>query len=97
MIGLTQSLALEAGPLGITLYAIAPRSPRVERMSRVIKTRAQAVGKSESEIEREYLDPTALKRMVDEEDVAAMALFLASDEAKNITGETISVSGGFRI
>ena len=97
MIGLTQSLALEAGSHGITVNAIAPGSTRGERMSRVIRTRAQAMGKSEAEVEREYLDPTALKRMVDEEDVAAMALFLASDEARNITGETISVSGGFRI
>jgi enoyl-[acyl-carrier-protein] reductase (NADH) len=35
--------------------------------------------------------------MVEEEDVAATALFLASDEARNITGETIGVSGGFRV
>ena len=97
MIGLTRTLALEAGPHGITVNAIAPGSTRGERMSRVIHTRAEALGKSEAEIERDYLDPTALKRMVDEEDIAAMALFLASDEARNISGETISVSGGFRI
>ena len=97
MIGLTRSLALEVGPHGVTVNGIAPGSTRGERMSRVIRTRANALGKSEAEIEREYLEPTALKRMVDEEDVAATALFLASDEARNITGETISVSGGFRI
>jgi NAD(P)-dependent dehydrogenase (short-subunit alcohol dehydrogenase family) len=97
MIGLTRTLALEAGPHGITVNAIAPGSTRGERMSRVIQARAQALGKPEAEIEREYLDPTALKRMVSEEDVAAMALFLASDEAASITGETIAVSGGFRI
>ena len=97
MIGLNRTLALEAGPHGITVNAIAPGSTRGERMSRVIRTRAAALGKPEAEIEREYLDPTALKRMVDEEDIAATALFLASDEARNISGETISVSGGFRI
>jgi NAD(P)-dependent dehydrogenase (short-subunit alcohol dehydrogenase family) len=97
MIGLTRTLALEAGPHGITVNAIAPGSTRGERMSRVIQARAQALGKSEADIEREYLDPTALKRMVSEEDVAATALFLASDEAASITGETIAVSGGFRI
>ncbi len=97
LIGLTRTLALEAGPHGVTVNAIAPGSTRGERMSRVIKTRAAALGKSEAEIEREYLDPTALKRMVSEEDVAAMALFLASDEAASVTGETIAVSGGFRI
>jgi NAD(P)-dependent dehydrogenase (short-subunit alcohol dehydrogenase family) len=97
MIGLNRTLALEAGPHGITVNAIAPGSTRGERMSRVIQARAQALGKSEAEIEREYLDPTALKRMVNEEDVAATALFLASDEAASVTGETIAVSGGFRI
>ena len=51
-----------------------------------------------AEIEREFfLDQNALGRMVEPEEIAAMALFLASDEARNITGETISVSGGFRI
>jgi len=97
MIGLNRTLALEAGPHGITVNAIAPGSTRGERMSRVIQARAQALGKSDAEIEREYLDPTALKRMVSEEDVAATALFLASDEASSITGDTIAVSGGFRI
>jgi len=63
----------------------------------VIRARAAALGKTEAEIEREYLDPTALKRMVEEDDVAATALFLASDEAASVTGETIAVSGGFRI
>jgi NAD(P)-dependent dehydrogenase (short-subunit alcohol dehydrogenase family) len=97
MIGLTRTLALEAGAHGITVNLIAPGSTRGERMSRVIAARAQALQKSDAEIEREYLDPTALKRMVSEEDVAATALFLASDEAASISGETISVSGGFRI
>jgi len=97
MIGLTRSLALEAGPHGITVNAIAPGSTRGERMARVIRDRAAALGKTEAETEQEYLAPTALKRMVDEDEVAAAALFLASDEARGITGETISVSGGFRI
>ena len=97
MIGLNRTLALEAGPHGITVNAIAPGSTRGERMSRVIRARAAALGKTEAEIEQEYLDPTALKRMVEEDDVAATALFLASDEAASVTGETIAVSGGFRI
>ncbi|HXJ69628.1 MAG TPA: SDR family oxidoreductase [Verrucomicrobiae bacterium] len=48
-------------------------------------------------MERElFVDPTALKRMVGPDDVAATAAFLASNDAANITGETISVSAGFR-
>ena len=97
LIGLTRSLALEVGAHDITVNAIAPGSVRGERMSAVIRRRAEATGRSAAEIEQEYLAPTALKRMVDEEDVAAMALFLASDDGRNITGETVAVSGGFRI
>jgi len=97
MIGLTRTLALEAGAHDVTVNAIAPGSTRGERMSRVIRAHAAAMGRGEGDIEREYLDPTALKRMVEEDDVAALALFLASDEARNITGETIAVSAGFRV
>ena len=97
LIGLTRSLALEVGAHDITVNAIAPGSVRGERMSAVIRRRAEATGRTEAEIEQEYLAPTALKRMVEEEDVAGMALFLVSEEARNITGETLSVSGGFRV
>lgn len=97
MVGLTRTLALEAGAHGITVNAIAPGSTRGERMSRVIRDRAAALGRTEREVEEEYLAATALKHMVEEDEIAGTALFLASDEARSITGETISVSGGFRI
>jgi NAD(P)-dependent dehydrogenase (short-subunit alcohol dehydrogenase family) len=97
MIGLTRTLALEAGAHGVTVNAIAPGSTRGERMSRVIRDRAAALGRTEREVEDEYLAPTALKHMVEEDEIAGTALFLASEEARSITGETISVSGGFRV
>jgi len=97
MIGLTRTLALEAGEHGITVNAIAPGSVRGERMDAVIRSRAQSLGRPYEEVERSYLDPTALKRMVEPEEVAATAVFLASDEARSITGETLSVSAGFRV
>ena len=49
------------------------------------------------EMTRQYVEPTALKRMVEEDDIAALALFLAADEGRNITGETFNVSGGYRL
>lgn len=98
MIGLTRTLALELGTQGVTVNAIAPGSVRGERIDNVVRARATSLGKSIADIEREfYVEPTALKRMLDPEEIAGTVAFLASDEARGITGETISVSAGFRL
>jgi NAD(P)-dependent dehydrogenase (short-subunit alcohol dehydrogenase family) len=97
MIGLTRTLAEEAGRYNITVNAIAPGPVRGPRIDSVIRSRAAAMNRSVEDVERDYVEPTALKRMVDEEDIAAMALFLASEEGRNITGETLNISSGYRL
>lgn len=97
MIGLTRSLALEVGRYDITVNAIAPGPVRGPRIDEVIRRRADEMGRSFEEVEREYVAPIALERMVDEEDIAAMTLFLCSEEGRNITGETITIAGGYRV
>ena len=98
MIGLTRSLALELGPHDITVNAIAPGATRGERVTHVIRDRAAAQGRTAEEVEQEFfIGPTAMRRMVEPEEVAATAVFLASHEARNITGETLAVSAGFRL
>ena len=98
MIGLTRSLALEVGPQNITVNAIAPGSTRGQRLTNVIRERAAALGRAAEDVEREFfVGQNALRRLVEPEEIAATAVFLASDEARNITGETISVSAGFRL
>jgi len=97
MIGLTRTLAEEAGPHNITVNAIAPGPVRGPRIDSVIRNRAAELGLPIEDVEREYVGPAALKRMAEEEDIAAVAAFLASDEAGNLTGQTIEVSAGYRL
>jgi NAD(P)-dependent dehydrogenase (short-subunit alcohol dehydrogenase family) len=97
MIGLTRTLAEEAGRYDITVNAIAPGPVRGPRIDSVIRNRAAAMGRPVEEVERDYVEPTALKRMADEDDIAAMAVFLASEEGRNITGETLNISSGYRL
>jgi NAD(P)-dependent dehydrogenase (short-subunit alcohol dehydrogenase family) len=95
MIGLTLTLAKEVGPSNIQVNAICPGPVAGERLSSVIEQRAKELGLSPADVERGYIDATALKRMVKAEEVAALVAFLASDEADNITGQVIDVSAGF--
>lgn len=97
MIGLTQTLAQEGGQHGITANAIAPGPVRGPRIERVIRNRAEEMNLPYEEVVRQYVEPTALKRMVEEEDIAAMSVFLASDEGANITGQTLNISAGYRL
>jgi NAD(P)-dependent dehydrogenase (short-subunit alcohol dehydrogenase family) len=97
MIGLTQTLAEEGGRYGVTANAIAPGPVRGPRIERVIRNRAEEMKLPYEEVVSQYVEPTALKRMVEEEDIAAMSVFLASDEGRNITGETLNISAGYRL
>jgi len=97
MIGFTQTLAQEGGTYGITANAIAPGPVKGPRIESVIRNRAAEMKLPYEEVVKQYVEPTALKRMVEEEDIAAMAVFLASPEGSNITGETLNISAGYRL
>ena len=78
VIGLTESLARELGPSGISVNAVLPGIVAGPRIEKVISARADQVGVSYEEMEKQYLAKTSLRRMVSADDVAAMVLFLAS-------------------
>ncbi|MVV48099.1 SDR family oxidoreductase [Pseudomonas sp. PB120] len=93
IVGLMKSLAAELGPDNIRVNAILPGVVAGERMDRVIDARAQTLGIDFESMRDQYLNKISLRRMVTMEDVAAMALFLSSPAAANISGQAISVDG----
>lgn len=97
MIGLSRTLAQEVGKYNITVNAVAPGPVRGPRIAEVIRRRAEQMNQPIDVVENQYVEPTALKRMVEEDDIAAIVVFLCSDEAKNITGETFTVSAGYQL
>jgi NAD(P)-dependent dehydrogenase (short-subunit alcohol dehydrogenase family) len=93
IVGLVKSLAIELGPEGVRANAILPGVVSGPRMDRVIAARAEATGVSTDVMRAAYLEKISLRRMVEAEDVANLALFLASGLARNITGQAVSVDG----
>jgi 3-oxoacyl-[acyl-carrier protein] reductase len=97
LIGLTQSLALEVGQYGIRANCIAPGPVVGERIEWAMKKVAQSQGISYEQAVANEVARTALGRMVKPEEVGALAVFLASDKAFNITGQTVNCSAGLRM
>jgi NAD(P)-dependent dehydrogenase (short-subunit alcohol dehydrogenase family) len=91
VIGFTKTLALELGEWGIRANAIAPGVVAGDRIQRVFAGRAQISGRSLAEVEAEVMTEQSIKAMVDPKDIAQLAVFLASDAAKAISGQVIPI------
>ncbi|EBA00072.1 SDR family oxidoreductase [Marinobacter sp. ELB17] len=91
VVGLTKSLACELGPEGVRVNAILPGIVRGPRIEKVIKDRAAKREISYTEMEQENLFKISLRRMVEPNDIAAMALFLSAPGGANISGQALSV------
>jgi NAD(P)-dependent dehydrogenase (short-subunit alcohol dehydrogenase family) len=95
VIGITEAVAQEVGVDRIRVNALCPGAVNGELMQRVIAARVAAENRPAEEIIRvNYTDKAALRRWVEPEEVAAAALFLASDASAAITGERIRVDAG---
>ena len=97
VVGFTKSLALEAGPDGIRVNCIQPGNVEGERINRVIEAKAKASGASFDEQKRSLLDTTSLRTFVTAQDIANMALFLATDAGRHISGQALSVCGDLQV
>jgi len=85
---ITRSLAKELGPRKIRVNSINP--------GLVVTEGVRAMGIPDSDFERQFLAQAPLGRVGQPQDIAPAAVFLASNEASWITGETLQISGGFR-
>ena len=93
LIGFTKTLAMELGEHNVRVNAIAPGAVDGDRIQRVFQGRAQATGKSVEEIKAIAMANQSLKILVDPKDIAALALFLASDAGKAISGQVLPIDG----
>ena len=94
LVGLARTLALETGPFGVRVNVISPGAVEGERIEWVIRQQAEGRGISVEEARAELAGGSPLKRLVPPSDVAAVALFLASEKSGSITGEDVNVSAG---
>jgi NAD(P)-dependent dehydrogenase (short-subunit alcohol dehydrogenase family) len=91
VIGFTKTLAIELGEWGIRANAIAPGAVAGDRIERVFAGRAQISGKSMTEVRAQAMAEQSIKVMIDPKDIAALAVFLASDAAKSISGQVLPI------
>ncbi len=93
VIGLMKTVAMELGPFGIRANAICPGSVTGPRIDRVFEAEAKAKGMTPEAVRDGYAAGTALGRLTDPEDIANMAVFLASDGARMVSGQVLTVDG----
>jgi NAD(P)-dependent dehydrogenase (short-subunit alcohol dehydrogenase family) len=91
---LTKSLADELGPHGINVTVIHPGLTRTEKTAPLIAARAAASGASPEEVEKRLAANIVIGRIVDAEEIAFIAAFLASPKSVAITGDAIAAGGG---
>lgn len=94
VLGLTQSVALEVAPLGITVNAICPGYVDTEMTTRGIENIVTRTGISDQEARTALETMSPQNRMVTAEEVAALAVLLASEDGRGINGQAINVDGG---
>lgn len=94
VIGLTRSVAMEVGATGVTVNAICPGYVDTDMVSKGIERITARTGRSAEEALNTLKKMSPQNRLVTSEEVAALALLLASDEGRGINGQGLNIDGG---
>jgi 3-oxoacyl-[acyl-carrier protein] reductase len=94
VVGLVKSLANEFGKDGILVNNVGPGYTATDRLKELAKARSAASGKSEKEISESWSADAPLKRLGEPREVADAIVWLASERASYVTGQTVLVDGG---
>ncbi|HTA49640.1 MAG TPA: SDR family oxidoreductase [Verrucomicrobiae bacterium] len=94
VVGLVKSLANEFGKDGILVNNVAPGFTATDRLKDLARARASATGKSEQQIVEGWAADAPLQRLGEPREVAETIVWLASERASYITGQTVLVDGG---
>ncbi len=96
LLGLTKVVALEGAPYGLTCNTVCPAYVKTPLVEKQLSDQARTRGISEAEVEEKvFLEPAAIKKMLEPKDVANYVKFLASKEAWGITGTVQSMDLGW--
>jgi 3-oxoacyl-[acyl-carrier protein] reductase len=94
ILGLVRSLANEFGPDGVTVNNVGPGYTATDRLKELTAHRSAVTGKTEADIEKVWVEQIPLGRLGKPEELADAIVWLASERASYITGQTILVDGG---
>jgi meso-butanediol dehydrogenase/(S,S)-butanediol dehydrogenase/diacetyl reductase len=94
VVGLTQAMAFELAPHGITVNSVCPGYVATPMQDRELGWEATLRGTTVDKVRQLYIDDTPLGRVETPQDVARAVAFLAGPDARFITGEALAVNGG---
>jgi NAD(P)-dependent dehydrogenase (short-subunit alcohol dehydrogenase family) len=95
--GFTRTVALEVGPYNINVNALHPGIVSGDRMDKLCREKARKRGSTPEQVYQEYADEMALGRVTTAQDIADAVCFLASDDSRNMTGQSMTVDGGWDV
>jgi NAD(P)-dependent dehydrogenase (short-subunit alcohol dehydrogenase family) len=96
VISFTRSIAKEVGRNNINVNAVSPGATNSPMRREMLRQLTERVGEAKAaEREEKVRRAYAMRRIGEPEDIASMVLYLCSDRTRHITGQTISVNGGF--